>query len=355
MPMNRKLSLMLSMLMLLAIDIQGQTTKGTYSFMDVTNSARVAALGGTMLPIYDTTDVQLAIYNPSVIDKGMHNALALSYVNYYAGMNFATVQYSRTFRKAGSFAATVQYHNYGTMNYADATGTLTGGTFTSSDYLFTIGWGRRLTPRWSIGANVKFGGIQHEAYKTFAVAADVALHYHSKSGWMMTVGARNAGVETYDNIPGNVRNKLPFHLSAGVAKRLEHVPFLISIMYDDIQSWKRTYDDPLDLEGNYDPISGEYRKKSGVGEFADNFMRHIVFGGELYVGKHVVLRLGFNYGRRQDLKTPAKKGMCGFSYGVGINIWKFTINYSRSEMHIYGSPNYVTITTNLDRFIKGGK
>lgn len=353
--MNRKLSLMLSMLMLLAIDIQGQTTKGTYSFMDVTNSARVAALGGTMLPIYDTTDVQLAIYNPSVIDKGMHNALALSYVNYYAGMNFATVQYSRTFRKAGSFAATVQYHNYGTMNYADATGTLTGGTFTPSDYLFTIGWGRRLTPRWSIGANVKFGGIQHEAYKTFAVAADVALHYHSKSGWMMTVGARNAGVETYDNIPGNVRNKLPFHLSAGVAKRLEHLPFLISIMYDDIQSWKRTYDDPLDLEGNYDPISGEYRKKSGVGEFADNFMRHIVFGGELYVGKHVVLRLGFNYGRRQDLKTPAKKGMCGFSYGVGINVWKFTINYSRSEMHIYGSPNYVTITTNLDRFIKGGK
>ncbi|MCQ2317881.1 MAG: type IX secretion system protein PorQ [Bacteroidales bacterium] len=353
--MNRKLSLMLSMLMLLAIDIQGQTTKGTYSFMDVTNSARVAALGGTMLPIYDTTDVQLAIYNPSVIDKGMHNALALSYVNYYAGMNFATVQYSRTFRKAGSFAATVQYHNYGTMNYADATGTLTGGTFTPSDYLFTIGWGRRLTPRWSIGANVKFGGIQHEAYKTFAVAADVALHYHSKSGWMMTVGARNAGVETFDNIPGNVRNKLPFHLSAGVAKRLEHLPFLISIMYDDIQSWKRTYDDPLDLEGNYDPISGEYRKKSAVGEFADNFMRHIVFGGELYVGKHVVLRLGFNYGRRQDLKTPTKKGMCGFSYGVGINIWKFTINYSRSEMHIYGSPNYVTITTNLDRFIKGGK
>lgn len=341
--------------MLLAIDIQGQTTKGTYSFMDVTNSARVAALGGTMLPIYDTTDVQLAIYNPSVIDKGMHNALALSYVNYYAGMNFATVQYSRTFRKAGSFAATVQYHNYGTMNYADATGTLTGGTFTPSDYLFTIGWGRRLTPRWSIGANVKFGGIQHEAYKTFAVAADVALHYHSKSGWMMTVGARNAGVETFDNIPGNVRNKLPFHLSAGVAKRLEHLPFLISIMYDDIQSWKRTYDDPLDLEGNYDPISGEYRKKSAVGEFADNFMRHIVFGGELYVGKHVVLRLGFNYGRRQDLKTPTKKGMCGFSYGVGINIWKFTINYSRSEMHIYGSPNYVTITTNLDRFIKGGK
>lgn len=353
--MNKINSLILSMLMFLAIDIQGQTTKGAYSFMDVTNSARVAALGGTILPIYDSADVQLAIFNPSVINKGMHNAIALSYVNYYAGMNFATAQYSRTFNKAGSFVATVQYHNYGSMDYADATGTLTGGTFTPSDYLITIGWGRQLTPRWGIGANVKLGGIQYEAYKTFAVAADIAVNYRTKSGWMLTAGARNAGVEAYDNIPGNTKNKLPFHLSAGVAKRFDHVPFLLSIMYDDIQSWRRTYDDPLDLEGNYDNISGEYKKKSDVAQFADNFMRHIVFGGEIYVGRHVVLRLGFNYGRRQELKTPTKKGMCGFSYGVGVNIWKFTINYSRSEMHIYGSPNYITITTNLDRFVKGGK
>lgn len=341
--------------MFLAIDIQGQTTNGTYSFMDATNSARVAALGGTILPIYDSTDVQLAIYNPSIINKGMHNALALSYVNYYAGINFATAQYSRTFKKAGSFAATVQYHNYGSMDYADAYGNLTGGSFTPSDYLVTIGWGRQLTRHWSIGANVKFGGIQYETYKTFAVAADVAAHYRTTSGWMFTLGARNIGVEAYDNIPGSRRNELPFHLSAGVAKRFSHVPFLFSIMYDNIQKWDLTYNDPLDLDGNYDPISGQYKKKSGAGSFADNLMRHIVFGGEIYIGRYVVLRLGFNYGSRQNLKTPTKKGMCGFSYGIGINIWKFTINYSRSEMHIYGSPNYITITTNLDRFVKGGR
>ena len=68
------------------------------------------------------------------------------------------------------------------------------------------------------------------------------------------------------------------------------------------------------------------------------------------IGKNLVLRAAYNYGMRQNLKTPTAKGLCGFSYGFGIKIWELSINYSRSEMHIYGSPNYFTLSTNLDRF-----
>ena len=65
------------------------------------------------------------------------------------------------------------------------------------------------------------------------------------------------------------------------------------------------------------------------------------------IGKNLNLRLGYNYGMRQNMKTPTKKGAVGFSYGVGIKIYKFNISYSRSEMHVHGSPNFITITTNL--------
>jgi len=106
------------------------------------------------------------------------------------------------------------------------------------------------------------------------------------------------------------------------------------------------------LEGNYDAITGTKKEKSNAAKFADNLMRHIVIGGEIYIGKNLVLRAAYNYGMRQNLKTPTAKGLCGFSYGVGVNIWHFSINYSRSEMHIYGSPNYITISTNLDKFVK---
>ena len=340
-------------MLLFVVDIQGQTNNGTYSFLDMTSSSRVAALGNTDLSIYDS-DIQLGIYNPALINSDMHNDVVLSYVNYYADINYGMVQYGRTFNKIGSFVGTVQFHSYGKMDYADEQGNLTGGTFTPSDYNIMIGWGRQLTPHWSIGANIKFAGLQYEHFKTFAIAVDVAGSYRTDNNWMFSLTARNIGYELYSNYEGG-RNKLPFRLSAGVAKRLEHVPFLFSIVYENIQKWDLSYTDPLDLEGNYDPITGTVKEKSKGAKFGDNLMRHLVFGGEIYIGKNLVLRLAYNYGMRQNMKTPTKKGLCGFSYGLGINIWKLSINYSRSEMHLYGSPNYITISTNLDRLLTKGK
>ena len=344
--------LILFVLTMFVVEFQGQTANGAYGFLDMTSSARVAALGNTDLPIYDS-DIQLGIYNPALINRDMHNDIVLSYVNYYADISHAMAQYCYSFEKIGTFTGTVQYHSYGYMKYADVSGNVEGA-FEPSDYNIMIGWGRQLTPRLSIGANMKFAGIQYEHFKTFAIAVDVAGSYRSEQGWMFSLTARNVGYEVYSNFEGE-RNKLPLRLSAGVAKRLEHVPFLFTVVYENIQKWDLSYDDPLDLEGNYDPITGTMKEKSKVEEFADNFMRHIVFGGEIYIGKNLILRAAYNYGMRQNLKTPTAKGMCGFSYGVGINIWKFSINYSRSEMHIYGSPNYITIATSLDKFVKKSK
>ena len=337
-------------MIMFAVEFQGQTSNGAYSFLDMTSSARVAALGNTDLSIYDN-DIQLGIYNPSLINSAMHNDIVLSYVNYYADISHAMAQYGRTFDKIGTFTGTVLYHSYGSMKYANEQGYADGSTFSPSDYNIMIGWGRQLTPHWSIGANLKFAGIQFEQYKTFALAVDVAGSYRTDDGWMFSLTARNIGYELYSNFEGD-RNKLPFRMSAGVAKKLEHVPFMFSIVYENLQKWDLTYDDPLDLEGNIDPITGETKQKSSAAKFADNLMRHIVLGGEIYIGKNLVLRAAYNYGMRQNLQTPTKKGMCGFSYGVGLNIWKLSINYSRSEMHIYGSPNYITVATNLDRLLK---
>lgn len=339
--------------LLFVVDIHGQTTKGAYGFLDMTSSARVAALGNTDLSIYDS-DVELGIYNPALINNDMHNDIVLSYVNYYADISHAMAQYGRTFEKLGTFTGTVLFHSYGRMKYADEYGNTDEGTFSPSDFNFMIGWGRQLTPHWSIGANVKFAGIQYEHFKTFALAVDIAGGYRTDNGWMFSLTARNAGYELYSNFEGD-RNKLPFRLSAGAAKKLEHVPFLFSVVYENIQKWDLTYDDPLDLNGDYDAITQTKKEKSKGAKFGDNLIRHIVFGGEVYIGKNLVLRAAYNYGMRQNLKTPTKKGICGFSYGVGINIWHFSINYSRSEMHIYGSPNYITISTNLDRFVKNAK
>ena len=345
--MIKKLYILLTILLATTVAF-AQQKDGTYNFLNMTSSSRVAALGGTMLPIYDS-DIQSVTFNPSLINSAMHNSLSLSYVDYYNDINIGSIQYGRTFNKIGSFVGSIQYNNYGDFYYADENGIKDETTFSVSDYMINIGWGRKLSDKFNIGANLKFAGIQYEKNTSFAIAVDIAGTYVTKTDWVLSLVASNIGSELYNNYQG-FRNKLPFKMQAGVSKKMEHIPFTFILVYDNIQKWNLTYDDPLDLENNYDPMTGEMKKKGKMDQFADNFFRHIVVAGEVNFGKNIVLRVGYNYGLRKNMISPTKKGAVGLSYGVGINVYKFTISYSRSEMHIHGSPNYFTITTNIDSF-----
>ena len=331
-------------------NVFAQQKDGTYNFLNMTSSARVAALGGTILPISSWgIDIQAATSNPSLINSAMNTSLALSYVDYYHDINFGAIQFGKTFSKIGSFVASVQYNDYGDFYYSDETGILESTMFSVSDYVINIGWGRHLSKQLSIGANLKFAGLQHENNSSFAIATDIAATYINNSNWVFSVVARNIGSELSNNYQ-SWRNELPFSMLLGASKKLEHLPLTFIFVYDNLQKWDLGYDDPLDLENNYDPMTGTMKKKSKIDAFADNFFRHMVVAGELNLGKNLVLRVGYNYGLRKNMISPTKKGAVGLSYGIGINVYKFTINYSRSEMHIHGSPNYITITTNLDSF-----
>lgn len=327
-----------------------QQKDGTYSFLNTTTSSRVAALGGSLIPIYDS-DIQTVVMNPSLINPNHNNSMSLSYVDYFSDINFGSVQYGRSFDKVGSFVGTIQYQNYGDFFYSDETGIQDDSKFSVSDYAINIGWGRQLNDKFSIGANLKFAGIQYEDNSSFAIAVDVAGTYRTKSNWAFSLVARNIGAELYNNYQG-FRSKLPFNMQIGASKKLEHLPLTFMLVYDNVQKWDLSYDDPLDLEGNYDPMTGTMKEKSKMDKFAKNLFSHIIVAGELNIGKNLVLRLGYNYGLRQNMKSPTKKGVVGLSYGLSVRVYKFDISYSRSEMHIHGSPNYITITTNLDSFKK---
>ncbi len=348
--MSKKLYILSLIFLTLFVNVSAQQKDGTYSFLNMTSSSRVAALGGVMTPIYDS-DIQLVTVNPSLINPNINNSLSLSYVDYYNDINLGSIRYGRSFDKIGSFATTVEYHNYGDFYYSSENGIQEEATFSVSDYNINIGWGRQLNDKFSIGANLKFAGIQYENNSSFAIAVDVAGTYITKKNWVFSLVARNIGSELHNNYQG-FRNKLPFRMQAGTSKKLEHLPLTFIVVYDNIQKWDLSYDDPLDLENNYDPMTGTMKEKSKMDKFARNLFSHVVLAGELNLGKNLSLRLGYNYGLRQNLKSPTRKGAVGLSYGVAINVYKFNISYSRSEMHIHGSPNYITITANLDSFKK---
>ena len=164
----------------------------TYEFLNLTSSARIAALGGNVLSIKDN-DINLALPNPSLITPEMHNNLSLSFVDYYTDVNYGFALYSRSFKQLGSFIAAMQFIDYGKFIYADETGEQQG-EFGASEYAFNIGWGRALDSSFSIGANFKMIYSSLESYNSFGLAVDVAgTYYDSKNQFSISLIGRNIG------------------------------------------------------------------------------------------------------------------------------------------------------------------
>ena len=323
----------------------------TYQFLNLTNSARIAGLGGDFLTIKDH-DITLTLANPSLITPEMHNNLSLSFVNYFTGPNYGYIMYSRTFKNAGSFVGSFQFINYGKFTGADETGIITG-EFSASEYALNIGWARQLGPLFSIGANGKLIYSSLESYHSFGIAVDVAGTYISKNElFTASLMARNIGAQIIPYRPGN-REPLPFELQAGISPKLRHIPVRLSFLYEHIEKWDLSYEDPSDPANQKDPITGETKKQSGVGKFADNLMRHIVIGTEVTIAKVFAIRLGYNYGRRQELKLYNRAGLSGFSYGFGLRIKMFNFSYTRATYQAGSlNPNYITLTVGLGGFKK---
>ncbi len=324
--------------------------ESTYEFLNLPNSARIAALGGSYLAVYDH-DITLSLANPSLISEDMHNNLGFSFIDYYTDINYGYAQYARTFNKIGTFVATMQFINYGEFERADETGQR-NGTFTAGEYALNIGWGRRLAPHWTIGANIKFIYSSFEAYNSFGIAVDVAGSYiHEEAGFTASIIARNIGLQLTSYYSGQT-HPLPFELQLGLSQGLKHLPLRFSFLYHTMQKWDLTYTNPYEVQQNTDPITGEVNEQSGFADWGDKLMRHIVLGAELNITDFISVRGGYNYGRRQDNQVETKKSTVGFSWGIGIRITKFHFSYARSRYALAGSPNYITLTLNLQEFTK---
>jgi hypothetical protein len=296
-------------------------------------------------------DVTIALANPSVITPEMNNSLAFSFVNYMAA-NYGYAMFAHSFSKAGNFMGALQFVSYGSFTQADASGNITG-TFTASEYALNIGWGRPLSPHFNIGANAKLIYSSLETYHSFGIAVDVAGTYTATDDVFNTsLIFRNIGYQIVPYTAGN-HEPLPFQIQLGFSEKLKHLPLRFYELFTDLQQWDLSYTDPNNPANQADPITGQTQSKSWISRFADNFMRHVVLGGEITIAKVFAVRLGYNYRDRQEMKLYGKAGLAGFTLGFGLRIKMFNISYTRASMQAGGqNPNYFTVAVNLSEFTK---
>lgn len=324
-----------------------------YKFLDFSFSARMAALGGSLISVYDD-DPSLIQYNPSSIGTRHHNSLAFNFTDYFANVNYASALYSRTFKKAGSFAMEMRYVGYGTFTQTDEIGNHLGN-FSANDIAMTVGWGRQLDSSFSIGANLKMIYCAYESYTSFGIAADVAgSYFNRKKNLSLTLLFKNIGSELKTFTPGNFE-KVPFDIQLAFSQRFQHLPVRYHISLHSLYKWDMAYNGEKNPLLETDALTGEIKYPSKVSRFFDNFFRHFIFGIEIEPSKYFSLQFAYNHNRHQEMKIPQKNSFAGFSYGFMLNIKSIRVGFSRSHYAVGAVPNYITFAANIDELAKISK
>lgn len=318
-----------------------------YQFLEVTNSARVAAVGGTVI-VLDENDLNLPYHNPATLNENMHHHAVVNYVNYFAGIHYGYAAFAARAGSMGTFAAGIHYLNYGSFQGADENGLLTG-TFRAADYSVNLSYARPLDSLFSIGITLKSIYSDLEAYKSTALAMDFGITYRNPDrNFAAGLVIRNAGWQVSKYYPFGDREPLPLNISLGISQELQHAPIRFTLVAEHLEKWDLTYDSEINSENTTYAFMDEQAGKGKFDRFFDKLMRHMVFGAEVYPTRNLTLRAGYNYRRRQELKIESKPATVGFSLGVGVHVSRFQIDYGRSTFHLAGAVNYFSVSFNID-------
>ncbi len=347
---NVKKSVITLLLLAATLSLSAQIGgRHVYDFLNLTPTGRIVGMGGINVSTIDD-DPNQAVMNPGLLNDSMHNHLSLSFSNYLAGIGYGYTSYSYHVEGVGTFHTGIQYVNYGRMIEADPYGNILG-EFSAGELAWTVGYGRQWQEKLYYGANLRFiSSTLAPGFNSVGLAMDLGAAYRNKDK-LFSAGLvmRNLGVQLSTYSAGEGRAPLPFEIVAGLSQKLRYMPLRFSITATNLDHPNLIYRDPnpvpqFDLAGN--PIEAP-------NQTADRIFRHFVFSAEFLLGEFLRLRGGYNHLRRQELRSPNRAGMTGFSLGAGLRINRFAFDYGFAS---YGVQNSFQIHQfSLTYHLGGGK
>ncbi len=313
-----------------------------FNFLNITTSAKQAAMGGETLTLSD--DVNQPLWNPSTISRFMDNNIAVNYVNYLAGINMGSATFAHLVnRRIGTFHMGMQYIDYGEFIGADESGEETGN-FDARDLAFSVGYAYNIP--WTdlyIGSNIKFLSSKIENFTSQGAAVDFGLYYYTDfKPYAFTAVIRNMG---YQFTPfEEQREDLPLEIAVGASYRLKDVPLKWHFTLNNLQRWNISVPNPsdsqTDLEGN---------TTNEEVNFFENAMRHVVIGGEFFPDKKFNIRFGYNFRRAAELKLTETRTFAGITAGFGLKMGRLKLDYAFTKYHPADNSSTFTLLFDLNR------
>ncbi|MDR1342434.1 MAG: type IX secretion system protein PorQ [Prevotellaceae bacterium] len=317
--------------------------ESTYNFLKINASPKSAALAGSCLtPLH--SDVGMAPHNPALLDSSMHNSYALTYLAYLAGISHSSLAGAWRAGSMGMLGASVVSLNYGSFEARDEAGE-ESGRFSANEFAVGLHYSRSVFSSFFSSSSVNLAASlntvisQLERYSSYGVALNLGARYRSADKLLnATLSFKNIGMQLKPYREGN-REKLPFEIQLGVAKKLERAPIGFSATLNDLQSFS-VYNNTQEQDNVLD---GSQQGESVAAKIGKEFMSHLSLGVEVAPSKYFYAMAGYSYRRSNELSIAEGGAGTGFSFGLGILLKYFELTYARAIYHAGGATNHFGI------------
>jgi len=322
-----------------------------FPFLNTVSSARATGLGGALIASPEG-NIALAVENPAQIRMDMDGQISFQHQFLPTGIQSGYVGFGKALPSKNLMTHVgVKYNLYGTADETDEFGNILG-TFKGSEMALHLGASYQLYDKVTLGANVKYIQSTLDVYRSSGLAFDLgALYVDTAMNLAAAFVVKQSGwqLSAYDEI----KEDLPLDIQIGISKRLKHLPFRFFITFHHLNKWNLLYNDPDNEEGT---LIDPFLTLDKTPAKSDNFFRHMIFGGELLLGKQEAfrIRLGYNHQLKQELTVLNLRSLTGISFGLSLQVKKFQFDYGTTKVHLGGSNHHLGLTTNLKYFTGSG-
>jgi hypothetical protein len=277
-----------------------------FAFLRTPVGARPAAMGASFLAV--SRDPHAIYYNPAGLANVPTRTGAFGYLNHILDIQSFFGAYIHP-HAHGSFGIAINYADYGEFTRTDELG-VENGSFGASTLVAYLSYSQLRAERLLFGVNLKLIRAQLDQFTSDGFALDLGFIYQSTimnnltfAGGVFNLGKqRSAFIKT--------KERLPLNFQIGVSKKLAHLPLLYSLTLLKYQE-------------------EDFRLRAG---------------GEFMLSKGLFMRLGYDtVGSDQKVGTSADR-LAGISFGLGLTIHDYTLDYSLSSFGEVGSLNRLSFS-----------
>ena len=289
---------------------------GTFDFLRLDMNARASALNGSFVSM--TNDPNLLFYNPASLVTLERPAGSVSFIKHLLDVNAGAISYAQSVPDLGTFAAGIYFIDYGSFDETDESMNVLG-TFGAQDLSLTGGWGTMIEENLSVGGNLELIYSSIAGFRSGAIAMGAGLLYQIPSE-QITLGLSIRHLGTQFNTYAGVRENLPLDITIGITKRPEHLPVFLNLNFHKLNESQNSFFDRLSA---------------------------FSIGAEFLMSESVRLRVGFDNEKRRELKLGTTSGMAGFSFGGGILVQDYVIDYALNSYGKIGSIHRISVGMNF--------